>query len=54
MLKTGAHVIDWLSGIYVPFQFIYVSVETDDDNDDDKTEACRPSQGQGFFYIPPT
>jgi len=39
--------IDWLNGFYVPFQLIYDYVETD--NDDDNTETCHLSQGQGFF-----
>ena len=41
----------WLNGVYVPFQLIYGDIETDDDNDDDKTETWLSSQGQGFFYM---
>ena len=33
-----------------PFQLIYGYVKKVGDNDD-KTEACPPDQGQGFFYI---
>ena len=46
--------VGWLDGFYVPFQLIYGYVGTGNVNDDDKTGTSPPSQGQGFFYIPPT